>query len=58
VTGSDDSVLLPEEREQVYGAIIRAARSAQRRQAAAVAASAAGVTEPAKDTEPLAGSVA
>jgi 3-deoxy-7-phosphoheptulonate synthase len=58
VTGSDDSVLLPEEREQVYAAIIRAARSAQRRQAAAVAASAAGVTEPAKDTEPLAGSVA
>lgn len=41
VAGSDDSVLLPEEREQVFAAIIRAARSAQRRQAAAAAAAAA-----------------
>jgi 3-deoxy-7-phosphoheptulonate synthase len=62
VTGSDDSVLLPEEREQVYSAIIRAARSAQRRQAAAVAASAAGLTESGEgaedDTQALAGTVA
>lgn len=35
---SDGSVLTSDEREQVYGAIIRAARSAQRRQAAADAA--------------------
>ena len=57
--GSEDSVLLPGEREQVYSAIIRAARSAQRRQAAAVAASTAGIAEGAEDdTEALAGSVA
>lgn len=45
VAGSDDSVLLPEEREQVFSAIIRAARSAQRRQAATTAAAMAAVTE-------------
>jgi 3-deoxy-7-phosphoheptulonate synthase len=41
VAGGDDSVLLPEEREQVFSAIVRAARSAQRRQAALTAAAAA-----------------
>jgi 3-deoxy-7-phosphoheptulonate synthase len=57
--GTDDSVLLPEEREHVYSAIIRAARSAQRRQAAAVAASTAGIGGGgAEDAETLAGSIA
>ena len=41
VAGSDDSVLLPEEREQVFAAIIRAARSGQRREAASSAAATA-----------------
>jgi 3-deoxy-7-phosphoheptulonate synthase len=58
VAGSEDSVLLPQEREQVYSAIIRAARSAQRRQAAAAAASTAGAIDGAADAETLAGSVA
>jgi chorismate mutase len=57
VAGADDSVLLPEEREQVFSAIIRAARSAQRRQAAAVAAATA-VEDAADDAGSLAGSVA
>jgi 3-deoxy-7-phosphoheptulonate synthase len=52
---SEGSVLLPEEREQVFSAIIRAARSAQRRQAATTAAAAAVVET---DTTVPAGSVA
>jgi 3-deoxy-7-phosphoheptulonate synthase len=52
---SEGSVLLPEEREQVFSAIIRAARSAQRRQAATTAAAAAVVET---DTSVPAGSVA
>ena len=40
-TASDGSVLTSDERQQVYTAIIRAARSAQRRQAAADAAATA-----------------
>jgi 3-deoxy-7-phosphoheptulonate synthase len=57
VSGSEDSVLLPEEREQVFGAIIRAARSAQRRQAAAMAADAAAASA-ASDPSVPAGSAA
>lgn len=41
---AEGGLLLPEEREQVFGAIIRVARSAQRRQAATVAAAAADQT--------------
>ncbi len=48
---SEGSVLTSDEREQVYSAIIRAARSAQRRQAAADAAAQA-------ERLPTAGSVA
>ena len=50
-TASEGSVLTSDEREQVYAAIIRAARSAQRRQAAADAAAVAEQT-------PTVGSVA
>jgi 3-deoxy-7-phosphoheptulonate synthase len=39
--GTDGSVLTPDEREMVFAAIVRASRSAQRRQAASVAAAAA-----------------
>ena len=59
VAGADDSVLLPEEREQVFSAIIRAARSAQRRQAATTAAATAAAADAtAEPTEVPAGSAA
>ena len=40
--GSEDSVLTPEEREMVFGSILRVSRSAQRRSAAANAAASGG----------------